>query len=39
MANRSRTEIVGQIPELVYDHDGDDDGEGIMQTKNTSLKS
>jgi predicted transcriptional regulator len=33
MANRSRTEIVSQILETIYDHDGDDAGEGITQTK------
>jgi hypothetical protein len=27
--NRSRTEIISQILETVYDHDGDDYGEGI----------
>jgi predicted transcriptional regulator len=32
-SSRSRTEIISQILETVYDHDGDDDGEGITQTK------
>jgi predicted transcriptional regulator len=31
--NRSRTEIISQILETVYDHEGDDDGEGISRTK------
>jgi predicted transcriptional regulator len=33
MANRSRTEIVAQILQTVYDHDSDDNGDGIIQTK------
>ncbi len=35
MANRSRTEIVGQILEAVYDSEADEDGsgEGITRTK------
>jgi predicted transcriptional regulator len=35
MAYGCRTDIVGQILESEYDHDGcyDDDGEGISQTK------
>jgi hypothetical protein len=30
-SSRSRTEIVSQILDAVYDHDGDDDGEGIRK--------
>jgi predicted transcriptional regulator len=33
MAYRSRTEIAVQILESVYDHDGDDNGEGVTQTE------
>ncbi len=33
MKNRNRTDIVTKILEIVYDHEGDDDGEGITQTK------
>lgn len=32
-SNRGRTEIISQILETVYDSDGDDDGDGISQTK------
>jgi predicted transcriptional regulator len=35
MAYRNRTEIAVQILESIYGHDGDENGEGVTQTKIT----
>ncbi len=35
MTCRNRTEIAVKILEVVHDHDGDDNGEGVTQTKIT----